>query len=198
MKSWGLRPVFRPAGRRISAKPCQQCFGCVLGVRGPSGPDYDTRLTLSLYARDHTPRFNGDLQYSLVGDAFARHPSLNQLSNFLTALGDATLIPDRLVLGARAFMAPILVNQLGPIAATNRPIATTTASGLRNTYGFTIAPELLFRLGNFANSQTTVSEGAVYFSRPNGPLLSQSIPGLTPAAGDHQLADAAFCQRQRL
>ena len=161
------------------------------GVR--TGPDYDTRLRLSLNAHDHTPRFSGDLEYSLVGDAFARHPGLNRLSNFLTALAQATLIPDRLIVDARAFTKPILVNELGPLAAeADRPVATAANSGFRNTYGFTVAPELLFRLGNFANATTTLSEGAIFFTRPRGKVLPQTIPGETPL---YEMTTTSLTQR---
>ena len=146
-----------------------------------TGGDYDTRLRLSLYARDHTPRFDGDLQYTLGADAFANRPSLDRLSNFLTALASVSLIPDRLLVSARAFAMPVLVNSLGPIAAEeDRPVATTSTSGFRNTYGLTVSPELLFRLGNFATSTTTLSEGYISFSRPRGPVIPQFIPGQTP------------------
>src|SRR5205807_2425289 len=153
----------------------------------------NTRLRLNLNAHDRTPRFSGDLDYSLVGNAFARHPGLDRLSNFLTGLADAILIPERLVIQARAFVRPVLINELGPISAeADRPVATAANSGFRNTFGFTVAPELLFRLGNFATSTTTLSEGAIFLTRPRGKVLPQTIPGETPL---YEMTTSSLTQR---
>src|SRR5262249_25185142 len=62
-------------------------------------------------------------------------------------------------------------NGLGPqnAAATN--------SGLRDTYGYTISPDLYFRFGQFARSETTLTQSSVFFSEPGGTVINQPVPG---------------------
>src|SRR5688500_15404398 len=87
-----------------------------------SGSDFITSLRLNLGVHDRTARFQGDLQYSLAGYAYARHSSLSRVSNYLNALGRAVLVPEHVLLDVRAFAAPILINSLGSLSAEDRPI----------------------------------------------------------------------------
>ena len=140
---------------------------------GYSSGDFITRLSLSFGAHDHTARFDGDLQYALTGSFFAEHSSYTYLSNYLNALGTATIIPEHLIFRASAFAAPILVNGLGPLAGAG------SNSGLRDTYGYSISPDLIFRFGEFARSDTIVSQSSVFFVTPGGPIIPVLVPGLT-------------------
>ena len=188
----GGGPTLRLSGRRFTAAMgltetyTTNALGITNGIGianagggNYSGGDFITRLTLSLGAHDHTARFDGDLEYTLAGDAYARHPSYDGVYNYLNALGTATLIPERLVVRGSAFAAPILINGLGAIGAGNRPVAAGANSGIRDTYGYTISPDLMFRLGNFARSETTLNQSSIFFVQPGGASLSQTIPGST-------------------
>lgn len=152
-----------------------------LGIRGyyanvPSGSDTFTALNLGIGLHDHTFRFTGDLQYSAVGDAYVRYSAFDQISNYLTALATAAIIPDYLLLRASAFAEPVLVNSLGPLAAPGVPVATGANTGMYDTYGYSVSPNLAFRLGDFATSNTILAQGDVFFVRPQGPSVSASVP----------------------
>ena len=140
---------------------------------GYSGGDFITRLSLSFGAHDHTARFDGDFQYALTGSFYAEHSSYSFLSNYLNALGTAAIIPEHLIVRASAFAAPILVNGLGPLAGAGRN------SGIRDTFGYSISPDLIFRFGNFARSDTIVTQSSVFFVTPGGPIIPVLVPGLT-------------------
>ena len=151
------------------------------GGSGYSGADWITRLALNFGAHDHTPRFSGDLDYTLAADKYARRPSYDRLSNYLTALARAMLVPDRLQVQGRAFTRPVLINDLGPLGADNRPIGGGANSGIRNTYGYTVSSDLLFRLGAFARSDTILTQSSIFFENPRGPTANQTIPDIGSA-----------------
>jgi uncharacterized protein (PEP-CTERM system associated) len=152
-----------------------------LGVSGGSGgrggSDWVTRLLLNVGVHDHTARLDADVDYTLGGFLYVRNSSLAQITNRGAAIVRADLVPEHLQLQARAFAGTIYVNQLGALSATDRPVADGRNSGQRNTYGYTVAPNFTFRLGDFLTSSTMVSDRAVYFDRPNGPSNSSTIPG---------------------
>ena len=145
-----------------------------LGLNG--GSDAFTMLSLGIGLHEHTLRFTGDLQYSLSGVAYIRNSGYDQLYNYLTALGTAVVVPDHVFVRATAFISPVLVNALGPIAAPGVPVAPGVNSGWANTYGYTVSPELTFRLENFARSTTTLTQSASFFGEPQGPQVSQVGP----------------------
>lgn len=135
--------------------------------------DAFTTLALGLGLHDHTPRLTGDLQYTLVGDAFVHHGAYDQFYNYLTALAAADVIPQYFVLRASAFASPILLNGLGPVAAPGLPVAGGVNTGMANSYGYNISPDLTLRFGNFAQSQSVLSNAAVFLLRPSGPIVPQ-------------------------
>src|ERR1700730_12923235 len=64
--SFGPPPGFYTHGSAdLSERFVTNAHGVSRGSGIATGPDYDTRLRLSLDAHDHTPRFSGDLEYSL-------------------------------------------------------------------------------------------------------------------------------------
>jgi hypothetical protein len=155
-------------------------YGIGTVFAGPGQSDFITTLGLNADAHDHTLRFDGDLSYSGYGDIYARRGDI-RLINYLNALALATLVPEHLFFRASAFATPTLVNRLGPIGADGRFAAAGPNSGIRNAYGYTLAPVLTFRLGDFANSQTVVSQSAVLYTNPGGPEITQPVPGIGPA-----------------
>ena len=150
-----------------------------LGIQNHS--DEFTALSLGIGLHDHTPRLTGDLQYTFTGYAYARNRGYDQLTNFLNALVTATLVPEHVLLNASAFATPILINQFGAISAPGAPAARGINTGSRDTYGYQVSPELVFRLANFARSEAIVTDSAVYFTNPYGPAISPIAPvGLPP------------------
>jgi len=151
-----------------------------VGAGSGRGSDFITSLSLGVEMHNRTARFQGDLQSNLVGYAHVHNSSLNRVSTFLNGIARAVLVPEHVLLDVRAFAAPVLVSRLGSLSAEDRPIATGTNSGRRDTYGYIIAPDFLFRLGDFATSETTFSHGNVFFFQPPGPVIEDSIPGEIP------------------
>jgi uncharacterized protein (PEP-CTERM system associated) len=138
--------------------------------------DTFTDLSLGIGLHDHTPRFTGDLQYSLSGIAYARNSGYDQLYNSLYALGTAVIVPEHVFLRATAFASPVLLNGLGPVAAPGVPVAPGVNSGLTDTYGYSVSPDLTFRLENFARATTIVTQSAIYFVEPQGPEVGPIGP----------------------
>src|SRR5205807_2230592 len=95
-------------------------------------------------------------------------------------LATAIIFPQNLVVHATAFASPVLINALGPIGAPGVPVAAGANSGSRDSFGYTLSPELLFRLGNFAASDATITQSALFLLTPRGPTVNQSIPSITP------------------
>jgi uncharacterized protein (PEP-CTERM system associated) len=139
--------------------------------------DFISTLGLSLGAHDHTLRFDGDLDYRLLADFYPHH-GYDRMSNYLQGLAIATLVPEHLFLRARASAAPILINEIGPVGADSRFVASGPNSGIRNSYGYTVYPNLMFRLGDFASSNTILSQSGYFFTRPSGGRISETIPGI--------------------
>jgi uncharacterized protein (PEP-CTERM system associated) len=149
------------------------------GTYSRSG-DFITTVGLNLDAHDHTVRFDGDLQFRLAADHYASNSSYDRIYAYLTALATAELVPEHLFFRGSAFAAPLLVNNLGPLGAGGRPVATGSNTGIRDTYGYSISPDLKFRLGNFASSDTIVSQSSVFFVEPNAPDVTLPIAGQAP------------------
>lgn len=146
-------------------------------VSGYSGSDLVTSIGLNFDLHDHTPRVDADLNYSLTGLIYSSNASYDRVYNTVNGLAVANLIPDRLRFNASAFAAPILVNGLGPQAAAG------PNSGIRDTYGYTVSPDLTFRFGEFARSDTILTQSSVFFVLPNGATVADVVPG-APAVPD--------------
>jgi uncharacterized protein (PEP-CTERM system associated) len=177
-------PTIKLSGLRItsSAELSETYTSNAIGVSstaiaGYSGSDILTTATLFLGLHDHTPRVDVDFGYSLGALYYANNPSYNRLTNQLNAIANATLIPNRLLLSASAFATPILINRLGPQGAA------ATNSGLRDSYGYTVSPELTFRFGQFARSTTVLTQSGVFIGQPGGAVINQTVPGAFNAPG---------------
>jgi uncharacterized protein (PEP-CTERM system associated) len=144
-------------------------------VTGYTGTDLITTMGLTLGAHDHGARFDGDLGYTLTGYLSAYNPTYDHVYNTINALANATIVQERLYLHAVAYATPTLINSFGALGAAGNNF------GLRDSYAYTIAPELRFRLGDFAKSVTTVTQSGLFFTNPGGPQINQTIPGIPNA-----------------
>ncbi|HWB52554.1 MAG TPA: hypothetical protein VG722_00110, partial [Tepidisphaeraceae bacterium] len=147
-----------------------------LGIAN-GGYDFITSIGLAAGAHDHTLRFDGDLQYNGYADIYARN-RWDRISNYLNALANTTLVPEHLFFQAQAFAQPLLANQFGPTSSDPRFAASGTNTGLTNSYGYVLSPTLAFRLGDFATSQSNVTQSGVFFSQPGGAHVDVTIPGV--------------------
>jgi len=150
-----------------------------LGISGGGrgGADWITRLSLLLGLSDHRARFEADVTYNLSGYLYANNDSLDRVTNNLNGIVRSVLVPEHLELQARAFAAPVLINQFGPLSSSGLPTANSGNSGLRNTYGYSLAPDAAFRLGSFARSDTTFMHSAIFFDQPGGSSFVGNVPG---------------------
>lgn len=144
------------------------------GLSGSQRPDYVTTLGLRADLHQHSRRVNLDALYAVSGDYYARHSVRTQIYNHLQLLGSVDAIPDYLTISGRAFAQPVVVSDLGIVTADNRVVP----DGFRNSFGYSINPDLRFRLGDFAVSDTMPSFGQVFFTTPRGSSNIPVIPGL--------------------
>jgi uncharacterized protein (PEP-CTERM system associated) len=166
----------------LSERYTNNAFGSALH---PS-PDYDTRGEFGLTVEANTRRLNGQLQYLLDVDYFARAGGGAVVSNRLDANGEAELWQDHLLLAARLFANPIYSTGLGNIAPTGEALPPGANGDLINTYGITVQPDFTFRLGDFLRSDFLPSYNAIFLGGSGtgavggGKLTSQqSIYALT-------------------
>ncbi len=144
------------------------------GISGADRSDFISTLGFSAFVHEHSRRVVFDANYSFGADFYARGTNATQITNNLEAVGAIAAIPDYLNINARAFAAPIVTSNLGVVTAGNRVVP----NGFKNSYGYYVEPDLKFRLGHFATSETTATYGSEYFTNPAGTVAITPIPGL--------------------
>ena len=127
------------------------------------GPDEYAQATFQTSVRYNTRRAQLVGDYSFLGDFYGKYHNLNAYLNYLDLASQTQVIPDHLVLNVTAFATPILLNRTGALSASGVPVSSTTSS---DTYGYVVQPEYLFRVRNYFNSITTLSQSGVYFVSP--------------------------------
>jgi len=144
------------------------------GIAGGSKSDFVTTLNFNAFIHDRSRLLSLDANYSFGADFYARGTNATQIYNDLQLVGVLQAIPDHLTINAKAFAAPTVISNIGIATAGNRVVA----NGYTNSYGFTVEPDLRFRLGTFARSETIGIYGSTFFSRPAGTGPIPPIPGL--------------------
>lgn len=143
--------------------------------------DFDSRLQLQLNALEHTADLTAAFNYSGQFDYFARESSAPVISTDVTGLVDYRAIPEYLRFDLRVFAQPVLLNPLGAVTAPGSTLPQGANANISDTYGFSFAPTLTFRLGSFATSTLTPSYGTVWFVRPSGaPDTAAVLAGTAP------------------
>lgn len=148
--------------------------GVASGEHDEDKGDFVTRGRLDLGLHERTARFIADVNYALSADYYARTDTPTRISNNLTALARAEVVPEHLFLAGRAFAQPIYISRLGALAASDRQLPGDAASVIRDTYGFDVDPQFTFLLGDFARSTLSAAYGMVFFEQPNG--ASENVP----------------------
>jgi uncharacterized protein (PEP-CTERM system associated) len=134
------------------------------GYPGASRQDYLSTLGFDSDLHEHSRRISLDATYDFFADFYARGTYPTQINNNLLALGNVDVIPEYLDLNLRAFASPVVTSNFGALTAGDRVIP----GAYSNSYGYFATPDLKFRLGNFATSQTMPSYGQVFFTTPPG------------------------------
>jgi uncharacterized protein (PEP-CTERM system associated) len=142
-----------------------------LGVQSGRS-DWTTQGQLDLNLHDETPRFQGDVAYSLIGDYHSDITDLNSIQNYLNAIGHAELVPEHLFLSGRAFAQPTLLSRLGSLDING---SSATANG-RNAYGYVFTPDFTWHFDDFARSDLTVTQSGEFFSDLSNSSLGNALP----------------------
>jgi uncharacterized protein (PEP-CTERM system associated) len=146
----------------------------ISGAASSSRPDYITRAGINTNLHEHSRRVSLDANYTGAVDYYAQGSQSTQFTNYLQAFGDVIAVPDYLNFFGRAFAQPVILSNSGIVTANG----SVAPNGFRNSYGFSAGPDITFRLGDFASSDTTATYGATYFTNPAGQSSSVVIPGL--------------------
>ncbi len=135
--------------------------------------DWLTVAGLGLDIHDHSRRVSFDATYAGEVYYYASGSTPTQFTNDLQAMASIIAIPDYLNFIARAFAQPVILSNSGFTTASG----ITGPNGYRNSYGYSLGPDITFKLGDFAVSDTTATYGAAYFSDPSG-ISNVVIPGV--------------------
>ena len=155
------------------------------GEQGTSSrtPDTFTRGRLDLGLHYKSLRLTADAHYSGSGYYYSRDHNLNNLVNRLNFASTSELIPDHFFFNVRAFGAPTTLSRVGRLS----PNGSLNSNNDRQSYGFVATPTLRLRLGEYALSQTSVSENAVFFSQPSTSIPAPALP-TTPAGNTNSIS----------
>ena len=145
------------------------------GVAGVNGQDdWITDGGLALSMHDHSRRVSFDANYNGQVYYYARGGQDTQITTNLDALANVIAIPDYLNFIGRAFAQPVVLSNSGFATASG----IGSPNGYRNGYGYSAGPDITFRLGDFASSDTLATYGAAYFTQPSGVTNIAPIPGV--------------------
>jgi len=141
---------------------------------GANQDDWVTEAGINLGLHEHSRRVSLDASYIGQIYYYARDTQSTQFTNNLQALGTVSAIPDYVNIIGRAFAQPVVISNSGFVTANG----IAGPDGYRNSYGYSIGPDITFRLGSFATSDLLATYGAAYFTNPAG-VTSATIPGVS-------------------
>ncbi len=145
-----------------------------IGVSTGGQSDWLTQGGIGLNLHEHSRRVSLDASYSGQVYYSARDTQSTQFTNNLQAVANVIAIPDYVNIRGNAFAQPVVLSNAGIVTANG----TISPNGYRNSYGFSAGPDITFRLGDFARSQTDATYGAAYFTNPDGAAPVSLIPGV--------------------
>ena len=137
--------------------------------------DWVTQAGIRLDAHEHSRRVSVDASYYGQVFYYAKDTQSTQFTNDLQLLGTVIAIPDYLNFVGRAFAQPVVISN----SAFSTGNGIVSPDGYRNSYGYSIGPDITFRLGDFLSSDTLATYGGAYFSNPNGVNSAVLIPGVS-------------------
>jgi uncharacterized protein (PEP-CTERM system associated) len=140
---------------------------------GGNQDDWLTMAGLNLDIHDHSRRVSIDAYYSGQLYYYSRSSTSTQFTNDLQAMATIIAIPDYLNFITRAFAQPVVLSNSGFSTANG----IVNPNGYSNSYGYSLGPEVTFRLGGFASSDLLATYGGAYFQNPTG-YRNILIPGV--------------------
>jgi len=150
-----------------------------------NGHDTYTRGSLNFGAHYVAPHLTADASYSLSADYYSRLHALNELQNQLMLIADGEIAQKILFIDARAFATPTYLSRVGALSAGGQPVSNSNS---RNTYGYSVRPDYIQRIGDFATSDFSVSQQGVFFLLPH---TSSSGPPAPNAANNSLVTTAS-------
>jgi uncharacterized protein (PEP-CTERM system associated) len=142
---------------------------------GGNHDDWITQGGINLDMHEHSRRVSLDATYLGQVYYYARDTQRTQFTNDMQALANVIAIPDYLNIIGRAFAQPVVLSNSG-FATANGIVGP---DGYRNSYGYSIGPDITFRLGDFATSDLMATYGGAYFTNPAGISGPSVIPGVS-------------------
>ena len=164
-----VRPVEFAAGVSASEAYTSNSAGTSIGAND----DFISTIGFNAAIHDRGRRVALDATYSFGASFYAKGTQSTQITNNLSAVGSIEAIEDHLIVTAKAFAAPVIVSNVSSVTAGNRSVP----NGYRNSYGYELSPDLKFRFGQFATSDTVATYASSFFTNPAGPA-PVIIPGL--------------------
>jgi uncharacterized protein (PEP-CTERM system associated) len=137
--------------------------------------DWVTQAGIRLDTHEHSRRVSVDASYYGQVFYYAKDSQSTQFTNDLQLLGTVIAIPDYLNFVGRAFAQPVVISN----SAFSTGNGIVSPDGYRNSYGYSIGPDITFKLGDFASSDTLATYGGAYFTNPNGINSAVLIPGVS-------------------
>jgi uncharacterized protein (PEP-CTERM system associated) len=137
--------------------------------------DWITQGGINLGLHEHSRRVSLDANYFGQIYYYARGSQPTQFTNSLQALANVIAIPDYLNIIGRAFAQPVVISNSGFTTAGG----VSGPDGYRNSYGYSLGPDITFRLGDFATSDLLATYGGAYFTNPSGVTSASLIPGVS-------------------
>jgi len=169
-------PAFLLNGAVDLAQGYETHPGASLGV-STTTPDTFTRGELDLGMHYGGHRLTADAHYSGTGYYYGRLHDLNSLAHRLNFVANSELVPDHFFLNASAFAAPTTLSRVGNLSAAGNLVSNNNTQ----SYGYLATPTARFKIGDYAVSQTSVTESGVFFSQPSTLGTSDSSVPIIPA-----------------
>ncbi|HWU56878.1 MAG TPA: hypothetical protein VN175_15305 [Rhizomicrobium sp.] len=137
--------------------------------------DWITQAGINLGMHEHSRRVSLDATYYGQVYYYSGNTQSTQFTNDLQALANVSAIPDYVNIIGRAFAQPVVISNSGFVSANG----IAGPNSYRNSYGYSIGPDITFRLGDFARSDLLATYGGAYFTNPNGVNSAIVIPGVS-------------------
>lgn len=143
-----------------------------------------TQGTLGVSASRIAPRLSVMLNYGLNVNYFASSVGNNDsllVNNNLNASTTIDVIENHFLFQAQAYASPVYASRVGNILPAGQVLPPGANGDVRNSYGYTLQPDLYFKLGDFLRSDLVPTYSAFYYDTQTGGAVT---PLGTPVAGN--------------
>jgi uncharacterized protein (PEP-CTERM system associated) len=161
--------------------------------------DLITLIAPGIAISNNTPKLSLSLNYSPTVQIYSRTSSLDAVEQQLSALADATIVPDEFYVNARAFATQVPTN--GGFTGFNFGVPTVTSPGFGTTalglnknnlsqvFTASVTPYLVHRFADFGTGKAGLNLTESYASQTTGTLI-----GSPPGPAEHTTTGEAIAQ----